>query len=179
MPILREVERLPRILDDAAARRVAADLLSRRPWTCAELTARLRRRGAPEAVAAAVVADLTARGHLDDARFARQWVEARSSRGYGPARLAAELRVRGVAAQAVTAALAVLQPGSTLARARAAAERRLPAFRGWRDPRAPGRLRDHLLRRGFDAATAARVVRELLHVEGDATMEDGGAESDR
>jgi len=98
MPVLREVERLPRTLEDAAARRVAADLLSRRPWTCAELTARLRRRGAPEAVAAAVVADLTARGHLDDARFARQWVEARSSRGYGPARLAAELRVRGVAA---------------------------------------------------------------------------------
>ena len=47
-----------RALDLGAARLVAADLLSRRAWTCAELTARLRRRGASPELAGEVVADL-------------------------------------------------------------------------------------------------------------------------
>ena len=144
---------------------MAADLISRRPWTRAEMAARLRRRGAPPATAADVVADLTARGHLDDDRFARQWVELRSARGYGPARLTAELRARGVAAALIQAALAALDRGDELERARAAARRRLPALRGAPGARAATRLRDHLLRRGFGAATAARVVRELLGAE--------------
>jgi regulatory protein len=151
-----------RPLDAAATRRVAADLLSRRPWTRADLTARLRRRGAPAEIATDVVADLTSRGDLDDARFARQWVETRSARGYGPARLAGELRARGVARALVQEALASLEPGDELERARAVAQQRLPALRGVRGDRAAGRLRDHLLRRGFSAETAARVVRELV-----------------
>jgi regulatory protein len=95
-------------------------------------------------------------------------VEARSARGYGPARLAAELRTRGVAAPLVQAALASLEPGGELDRARAVAQRRLPALRGARGDRAASRLRDHLLRRGFGAGTVARVVREVLGAEADA-----------
>ena len=79
-------------LDTRRARLVAADLLSRHAWTRAELTRRLRRRGAPPDVAADVVTDLAGRGHVDDAAFARHWVETRSARGYGAARLRAELR---------------------------------------------------------------------------------------
>jgi regulatory protein len=116
-------------------------------------------------VAAEVVADLTARGDLDDARFARQWVEARAARGYGPVRLTAELRARGVAASHVAAALGALDAAGELERARGAARRRLPALRGVRADRAGSRLRDHLLRRGFGAGVAARVVRELLGAE--------------
>jgi len=85
----------------AGARLVAGDLLSRRPWTTRDLAARLRRRGAPAAVAAEVVADLTARGYLDDAAFAHHWAAARAARGYGPARLRAELRQRGVGAKLI------------------------------------------------------------------------------
>jgi regulatory protein len=153
------VERKP--LDLKAARLAAADLLSRRAWTRTELSTRLRRRGASPEIAAEVVTDLTARGYLDDARFARQWVETRSARGYGPARLAAELRARGVPAALVHAALASREPGSELERAREVARRRLPALRRASADRAAVRLRDHLLRRGFEAATVARVVREL------------------
>lgn len=109
-----------------------------------------------------MVADLTARGYLDDARFARQWVEARSARGYGPARLTADLRARGVSPTLIAAALASVDPGDELGRARVAARKRLPALAGARGDRAASRLRDHLLRRGFDAATVARVVGELL-----------------
>jgi regulatory protein len=156
-----------RRLDARAARLVAADLLSRRPWTRAELSTRLRRRGAAAEVAAEVVADLTTRGYLDDARFARQWVETRSARGYGPARLAAELRARGVAVALVRVALANRESVADLERAREVARRRLPSLRRAPAERAAGRLRDYLLRRGFAAAMVARVVRELLGVAED------------
>ena len=151
------------MLDGAAARLVAADLLSRRPWTCAQLRARLERRGAPAAVAAAVLDDLTARGYLDDAAFARQWVTIRSARGYGVSRLRAELRVRGVAPALVDVAVAALTGDVMLEGARAVARRRLPALtRGVPDRRVAPRLRDYLLRRGFPRVVVGRVVRDLV-----------------
>jgi regulatory protein len=122
---------------------------------------RLRRRGAPAAVAAEVLADLTARGYLDDAAFARHWVATRSARGYGPARLRAELRARGVAGSLVDAALAA-QGDDELERARAVARRRLPALQRAGRTRAAARLRDHLVRRGYSAAIVSRVVRESV-----------------
>jgi regulatory protein len=139
---------------------VAVDLLSRRPWTCAELRARLVRRGAPLDVASTVVDDLLARGYLDDAAFARRWVEMRAGRGYGPARLRAELAVRGVPRDLIDAALAELAPDAALERARAAARRRMPALRALPPERAAARLRDHLVRRGYATGVVARVVRE-------------------
>ncbi|MGH7311304.1 MAG: regulatory protein RecX, partial [Candidatus Rokuibacteriota bacterium] len=51
-----------RPLDLAAARLAAADLLSRRPWTQAELGRRLLRRGAPADIADQVVVDFADRG---------------------------------------------------------------------------------------------------------------------
>ena len=154
-----------RVLDTKAARLVAADLLSRRAWTEIELTRRLTRRGAPPDVAAAVVTDLIGRGHVDDAAFARHFVETRVARGYGAARIAADLRARGVAAGLVGAALAELDPGVQLERARAVARRRLPVLRRIAPQRAAGRLRDHLLRRGFAAGVVMRVVRESFRLD--------------
>jgi len=94
-----------KVLDAKAARLAAGDLLSRRAWTRAELTARLRRRGAPPEIAAEIVADLVARGYIDDVSYARHWVTTRAPRGYGVARLRAELRGRGVATAIIDAAL--------------------------------------------------------------------------
>ena len=147
-------------LDSRRARLVAADLLSRRAWTCAELARRLQRRGAPPGVAADVVADLLSRGHLDDAAFANQWVTTRSARGYGAARLRAELRARGVDAAIIGTVLGELDAADALERARAVAARRLPGLRNADPVRAARRLRDHLLRRGYAAGIVARVVRE-------------------
>src|SRR5438552_15085796 len=155
----------PRVLDAKAARLAAGDLLSRRAWTEVELTRRLTRRGAPPDVAVAVVADLVGRGYVDDAAFARHFVETRVARGYGAGRLAADLRARGVAAALVSAALADLDPAIQLERARAIARRRLPVLRRVAPQRAAGRLRDHLLRRGFAAGVVMRVVRESLRLE--------------
>jgi regulatory protein len=140
-------------------------LLSRRAWTGAELTARLRRRGAPADVAAAVAEDLTTRGYLDDAAFARHWVTTRAARGYGAARLRAELQVRGVARPLLEAALGALDRGDQLEEARRLARRRLPALRRVAPDKAGARLRDHLLRRGFPGGVVAQVVREALRVQ--------------
>jgi regulatory protein len=152
-----------RVLDTRAARLAAGDLLSRRAFTQVELTRRLIRRGAPPEIAAAVVTDLAGRGYVDDAAFARHFVETRAARGYGAARLATDLRARGVPAGLVTAALAELDAEAQLDRARAIARRRLPGLRRVAPARAAGRLRDHLLRRGFAAGVVMRVVRETLN----------------
>jgi regulatory protein len=152
-------------LDVKAARLAAGDLLSRRDWTRAGLAARLRRRGAPAAVATEVVDDLVARGYLDDAVFARRWAAARAARGYGAARLRMELRARGVAAPLVAATMEDLCGGEeVLARAREAAHRRLPALRRGRADRVAARLRDYLLRRGFATSVVVRVVRQTIGV---------------
>jgi len=143
---------------------VAGDLLSRRAWTRAELTTRLRRRGAPPEVASEVVADLVARGYLDDAGYARHWVTTRAPRGYGAARLRAELRARGVAPSLIDAALGDVDAEVSLRRARELARRRLPALRRGRPERLPSRLRDYLLRRGFGGSIVMRVVRESTEV---------------
>src|SRR5438093_10911469 len=91
--------------------------------------------------------ELESRGYLDDAQFARRWVETRAgSRRLGPARLRSELRARGVDAELAEAAIReAFGRESEASLALAAGRKRLPAL----DPgRAPGRLRDYLLRRG-------------------------------
>jgi regulatory protein len=145
----------------------AGDLLARRAWTRADLTARLRRRGAPLDIATAVADDLVGRGHLDDASFARHWVATRAPRGYGAARLRAELRARGVAAPLIDQALATLDRGDQIEEARRLARRRLPLLNRTAPDKAAGRLRDYLLRRGFPAGVVVQVVREALRVSVD------------
>ncbi len=152
------------VLDARAARVAAGDLLSRKAWSRQELTRRLERRGAPPEVAAAVVADLAARGYLDDEALAHQVAEARArGRAVGSRRLARELGRRGIARE--TAARAVAQAFAEtgeLERALDAGRRRLPALRRGRADRLAGRLGDYLLRRGYPPPVVRRVVRTLL-----------------
>lgn len=161
-------------LDEAAVRLAAGRLMARKAWTRRELEVRLLRKGAPPEIAAAVVADLTARGYLDDAQFARHWVETRASaRLIGAVRLREELRARGVDPDVAEAALRDgAQAEHDLDRAMEAGRRKLrtlvsdEANPAAADPRqrdrAAVRLRDHLLRRGYPAGVVTRVVRTLL-----------------
>ena len=151
-------------LDAKAARVAAFDLLARKAWSRRDLGARLRRRGAPAEVAAAVVAELESKGYLDDSAFAGWWAEARArGRRIGSRRLAQELRARGIpgdlAAAAVTSAFAEVPERE---RALEAGRRRLPALRRGRAERLPARLRDYLLRRGYPPGVTFGVVTELL-----------------
>jgi regulatory protein len=154
-------------LDVSRARAVAFELLSRKAWTRRDLRLRLVRRGAPAAVAEAVVTDLEGRGYVDDRAFARAWAESRGrGRGLGTRRLRAELLAQGVARPLVDEALAA---GGVLAdeeaRARALAVRRLAAL----GPGAPGvtgrRLWGYLGRRGFPPEVVRRVVRQVSGLE--------------
>jgi regulatory protein len=153
-------------LDAARARAVAFDLLSRKPWTRRGLEARLRRRGAPAATAAAVVADLAARGYVDDRAFATAWAETRGrSQGLGRRRLREELLARGVARPLVDEALGqVLAEPDEEARARAWAARRAPLLHRLAPESAARRLTGYLLRRGFPAEVVRRVVRDACGV---------------
>jgi regulatory protein len=152
------------VLDAAGARRVAGDLLSRKSWSTRELRARLRRRGAPAEVAEAVVADLERRGYLDDPAFARRWAESRAGvRRVGSLRLAGELRAKGIApAAAESAVRAAFEEVPEEERALEAGRRRLAQLRKGAPERIGGRLRDHLLRRGYPGGLVQRVLRRLL-----------------
>jgi regulatory protein len=154
-------------LDAARARAVALELLSRKAWTRRQLTDRLRRRGAPAAVAEAVVEDFEARGYVDDRAFATAWAEARArGRGYGPRRLRDALLAKGVARplvdEAVREAFAEVDEET---RARAVATQRLPTLRRTAPDGAARRLSAFLLRRGFPGDVVRRVVRETCRVD--------------
>jgi len=159
-------------LDATAARRAALDLLARKAWSRRDLTRRLERRGAPADVAAAVVAELAARGYVDDESFARWWAQARGQgRRVGSTRLRQELVAKGISRELAAAAVAAaFEETPEMERALDAGRRRLAALSRARRERVPARLADYLLRRGYPPSVVGRVVRTLL---GDAVAAEG------
>jgi regulatory protein len=164
-----------RELDAKAAKLAAFDLLARKAWSARDLHRRLKRRGAPDEVAQAVVAELASRGYVDDESFARFWAESRArGRRVGSHRLRQELLQKGilrdVAAAAVTAAFDEAPEGL---RCLEAGRRRLPALLRSHAERAAPRLRDYLLRRGYPRAMVIRTVAALTgrHPDGDASAD--------
>ena len=142
-------------------------------WTEAELTARLRRRGAtPMSPPPSSTTSSPAATWTTPPTPATGSPRARA-RGYGAARLRAELRARGVATPLIEAAVAPLDRGDQLEQARRLARRRLPALARVAPDKAGARLRDHLLRRGFPGTVVAQVVRE---VAGQVGREDSSAD---
>lgn len=107
--------------DESGARLVALRLLNRRDFCAAELKARLLERGADEAVAVKVVADLGRERMVDDARYAEHYVAWHAGRGQGPIRVTHELKELGVAPALVEQAV---DAGSPEWRSRCAKVRR-------------------------------------------------------
>ena len=141
------------------------------------MAVRLRRRGAPDEVADAVVAEFTRRGYVDDAAFATLWAEVRArGRRVGSRRLRHELLAKGIPRELAEASIAAaFEEGSEAERALAAGRRRLPALLRSAPERAPARLRGYLLRRGYPAGIVMRVVAGLTGVRGgDPTTDDEG-----
>src|SRR5439155_13893152 len=77
------------------------------------------------------------------------------------------LRARGVASSLIDRARSAVAPEAELARARAAARRRLPALRSTDPVRTAARLRGFLMRRGYPKAIVARVLRESTGLSGE------------
>lgn len=164
-----------RELDAKAAKLAAFDLLARKSWSARELTIRLRRRGAPDEVARAVVTELASRGYVDDASFARFWAESRArGRRVGSRRLRQELLQKGIPRDVVAAAVAAaFEEAPEALRCLEAGRRRLPALLRRGAERAAPRLRDYLLRRGYPPAQVMRTVTALTGVRPDGTDEAG------
>jgi regulatory protein len=151
---------------EAIARQICLRLLSAAPRTQAELAAALRRRGVPDAAAAAVLARFAEVRLIDDELFARAWVESRHhGRGLAGRALGEELRQRGVASAQIAAALDELSPEQELATASELVERRLPGTAGLPPLARMRRLTGLLARKGYSPGLAYRVVREALERE--------------
>jgi len=164
-----------RELDAKAAKLAAFDLLARKSWSARELTSRLRRRGAPDEIARAVVAELCSRGYVDDASFARFWAESRArARHVGSRRLRQELLQKGIPRDMAAAAIAAaFEEAPEALRCLEAGRRRLPALQRAGSARAAPRLRDYLVRRGYPLAEVMRTVAALT-----GTRPDGDAPTD-
>jgi regulatory protein len=164
-----------RELDAKAAKLAAFDLLARKAWSARELTGRLKRRGASDEIARAVVAELASRGYVDDASFARSWAESRArGRRVGSRRLRQELLQKGIPRDVAAAAVAAaFEEAPEAERCLEAGRRRLPALLRAGLPRAAPRLRDYLVRRGYPLAEVMRTVAALT-----GTRPDGDAPPD-
>lgn len=155
----------------------ALRFLGARPRTQWELRRRLQRTGADDEVLEAALARLAALGYIDDEAFVRWWSEQRDRHAPRGRRLIeAELRQKGVPREVIErlgdapleradddAAL----PETDEQRAVAALERHLHARPIPDDPRAVQRLGMFLIRRGFDAETARRAIRQRAADSGD------------
>jgi regulatory protein len=101
-------------------------------------------------------------GFIDDQAFAEAWVESRRRASpRGDRLLQHELARKGVARDNIEHALSSEADALELARAAAAKKARVLA--GQPEPAFIRKLTDFLLRRGFDYAVVAAVVRELAN----------------
>ncbi|MCL6637512.1 MAG: RecX family transcriptional regulator [Alicyclobacillus sp.] len=152
--------------------------LQRMARTRSQLLRYLIRRGAPAAVAEAVVCDLAARGYVDDAAYARALAEQLASR-VSRRELAWRLRQRGVERSVTDAVLA-----ETRTDEREAAAAQAVAERYWqRHSRVPvaqrvQRLAAYLQRRGFDWSDIRVAVQAVSHRGTEAMPEDTFLDND-
>lgn len=144
----------------------AAAALGRRARSAHELERWLLQRGFEQADVADAVARLTEIGAIDDSQFARAFTRSRAlGKGMSRRRLAQELSRRGVARPMADAAIAeVMDEESVDERAllEAAARKKLSVLGGQDPETVKRRLYGYLVRRGYDSADIAAVVRTLL-----------------
>lgn len=151
----------------AAARGIALRRLAAAPRTVQELRGDLLARGVDEAIADEVVDRYLDVGLLDDAAYARMWVSARSrTKRMARPVLRQELRRKGLADEVIAEALAEVSDEDELARGRAFIDSRLPATAGLEPAARVRRLAGALMRRGYGAGVAQRLVRDALAAEG-------------
>ena len=155
-------ERLDELMEKAgldSAMSVALRYLTSRPRSERELRDRLRRRQVGEAVIDRTVEKLRAKGLLDDFTFAQYWVDQRVTfRPRSRRMLEMELRQKGVDGEAIEGVTLDMDDEAEAYRAAQRRARSLPAddFDAFFK-----KLVDHLRRRGFGYATAAKTARGL------------------
>ncbi len=146
-----------------AARAYAFRLLNMRAQTNAGLRKKILGKGFPEDIADQVVAQLEERGFLNDAAYARQFAAERSRiKKHGAARIRMDLMKKGIRREVIEEALQkMLKPDEALEAARALARKQWRKM--MREPdkqKRRKRLFDFLIRRGYDAHIAGKILRE-------------------
>ena len=161
-------------VDEAERRAIDAALnfLSYRQRTYQEVRRKLVGRGFSQGIIEAAMRRLRDVGLVDDEAFVGAYVRDRiAHRPMGVRRMAQELYVKGISRDvAVPAIEGVLADEHTDERslARRVVEKKRPtlAARNFDQATERRRLRDHLIRRGFDLRVAREVVDELFSAGG-------------
>ncbi len=137
----------------------AANYLSYRPRSNAEVRRKLNKKYDPEVVEAAMMR-LTDLGYLDDAAFARFWVENRDTfKPRGPLALRMELRKKGVPDAIIREAIETVDVADAADRA---ARKKLRRYRGETVTDFKRKMGGFLQRRGFRYETIREVIDRLL-----------------
>ena len=122
----------------------------------------------PDDVAHRVLDRFEEVGLINDRLFAEMWVESRQrTRNLSSRALRNELRLKGVPDEYIVDALAAVTQEDELAGARRIASQKARSVVGLPRPTQVRRLSGALARRGYGAAVASQVVREVLDAADD------------
>ncbi len=166
--MLEDKETAPTEETTSQALDAALNYLSYRQRTEYEVRSKLIDRGFGEQTIEGAMKRLEAVGLVDDDAFVAAYVRDRvAHRPMGVRRMAQELYAKGISRDAALPVIetAMQEEGTDeIALARRVAERKCSSFSSRREEIAMTRkrLRDHLLRRGFDSRIIQGVLEELL-----------------
>lgn len=139
-------------------------LLRMRPRSVYEIRSRLKLKRYDSGVIEDVIETLRRAGQIDDAKFARFWIESRMhANPAGDVVLRAELKTKGVADNIVESALLdKARDYDEYAIALDIARERFARLAKLDRKKAPKRLCDFLLRRGFKYDTVQKILDAIL-----------------
>ena len=140
----------------------ALRFLKIRPRSIAELKEKLGAKGFSSLEIGTAVQELIASGLLDDRAFTRSWINYRLARPFGFRRIIQELKLKGIDQEIIEQAVIEIKesynPEKTALELAQRRWQRSPDI----DPlKKKKRVLDFLLRRGFDAGIAMKVLKKL------------------
>jgi regulatory protein len=140
----------------------AMRFLKIRPRSIAELRGKLELKGFSSTEIEVTIHDLMASGLLDDRAFTKSWINYRLARPFGFRRIVQELKVKGIDQELIELALGEIKdtydPANVALELAQRRWQRLPAI----DPqKKKKRVLYFLLRRGFEADVAMKVIKKL------------------
>jgi regulatory protein len=140
----------------------ALRFLKIRPRSIAELKEKLLIKGFPVTDIETTILDLMASGLLDDRAFTKSWINYRLARPFGFERIIQELKDKGIDKQTIEQAVAEIKgnydPENIALDLAQRRWQRLPALDAQKKKK---RILDFLLRRGFEAGVALKVIKKL------------------
>ena len=144
------------------AKAAALRFLKIRPRSIAELKEKLGAKGFSSLEIGTAVQELIASGLLDDRAFTRSWINYRLARPFGFRRIIQELKLKGIDQEIIEQAVIEIKesynPEKTALELAQRRWQRSPDI----DPlKKKKRVLDFLLRRGFDAGIAMKVLKKL------------------